>query len=142
MDGCTRLHAREAILEADRMIRAAIAETGQVRDDVPPGLKALYPDYAGPFLRSLLALDPAALAARAPVPVLVVMGGADMQVSATADGGVFAAALADRSDGSAVVTLAGLSHAFKPAAPGVPSFEGPVAASFLGTLLAWMGARL
>src|SRR5205085_8504994 len=104
------------LLAADRRIRSAILASGMVPADVPPGLAALYPPYLGSYLRDELALDPSALAAGCPSPILVITGTADSQVSASRDAGRFAASLATRRDGSAVFTPDGVSHNLKPVA--------------------------
>lgn len=133
---------RAAVLADDRRIRDTIAETGRVPGDVPPGLRALYPPYIGPFLQDQLRLDPAAAAAGVPMPVLVVTGRSDMQVSADRDAVAYAATLKERTDGSAVETPEGVSHNLKAAAAGEPGIDGTVAEPVLAILLPWLGQRL
>jgi len=55
-------------------------EAGAVVDDVPASLIALFRPSVQPFLRSLLALDPAARLGASPIPALVIGGGRDLQV--------------------------------------------------------------
>jgi alpha-beta hydrolase superfamily lysophospholipase len=78
-------------LAADLRIRTAILASGAVPADVPSRLAALYPPYLGPFLKDVLALDPAALVAGCGAPVLVINGAADSQVAAARDAERFAA---------------------------------------------------
>ena len=61
-------------LDENTRITQAIKDTGKVPDDVPAGLKALYPAYIGKFLQSDFATDPSQLAARVHGPVLVIAG--------------------------------------------------------------------
>jgi dienelactone hydrolase len=133
---------RTFFLDAKRRIEAAIAETGTVPADVPPGLQAIYPGYLGPFLRSLLALDPAALAKDYSGPILAIDGTADTQVFAARDAAVFQRVLAGRSDGSAVVMPDAVSHNMKHAAPGEDGFGGPLDDAVRGTLQPWLAAHL
>lgn len=100
-------------------IRAIIAdlEAGRTRD---PGTIAapLRPLFgAGPqrFMIDLFAWDPAAPAAEAALPMLVVQGDADLQISA-AD----AALLTGAAPGAESAPLAGMTHMLKPDRPGAP----------------------
>jgi pimeloyl-ACP methyl ester carboxylesterase len=104
---------RQFFLDADQRIQAEILASGKVPANIHPGLAALYPSYAGSFLKSQLALDPIVLAAQFNGPILVITGTADVQVSATRDAGRFAAALAQRKDGSEVVTPPDVTHNLK-----------------------------
>ena len=126
------------VLAEDGRLRAAILATGAVPPDVPPGLRALYPPYLGPFLAPLLALDPVALLRRVPVPVLSVAGGGDRQVPADRDAAALATVLAGRGDGSDSLVVPGVGHDLK--APGTGP-GGPVAPAVLARLDAWMTAR-
>jgi uncharacterized protein len=100
-------------LDADRRIRSEILETGKVPLDVPAGLAPLYPTYLGRFLKSELALDPAALATNVEGAILVINGAADTQVLAKRDAARFSSALANRKDGSEVFTPSAVSHNLK-----------------------------
>jgi hypothetical protein len=86
---------------------------GKVPADVPTGLAALYPSYLGPFLKSVLALDPVVLSANFKGPILVLNGTADTQVLASRDAGRFSSAFAGRNDGSEVFTPSRVSHNLK-----------------------------
>ena len=134
---------RKFFLDADERIRAQILASGEVPPDIPAGLAALYPKYLGPFYKSLLALDPAALAVAFQGPILVINGGADDQVSASRDAARFAAALAGRTDGSEVFTPGRVSHALKTVtAPDDRSFGGPVDARVRDVVARWLKERL
>jgi len=96
----------ETLARASNAIMQAIRETGTVPAAVPTRLANLYPRYLGPFLRSLLAIDPAAFAWSFAGPVLVVNGSEDRQVSATRDADALQMALAARSGASHAVMIA------------------------------------
>jgi hypothetical protein len=55
----------------DRIVSEIVAN-GRPPDDIPPGLHSLYPAYLLTYLRKLLPLDPAGLAAQTTAPTLVV----------------------------------------------------------------------
>lgn len=82
-----------AILLADALPAIARLEAGE-RFDVAamhPALKGLFAPQVQGFLIDLFSHDPAALAAKVGIPLLIVQGGADLQV-ATADGEALRAA--------------------------------------------------
>ena len=134
---------RRFLLNADQRIRAQILASGNVPPDVPAGLAALYPNYLGPFLKSALALDPAALAARFEGPILVINGAADTQVAATRDAARFASALASRHDGSEVFTPAGVSHNLKTVTgSNDPGITGSLDAGVKDVVLRWLKTAL
>jgi alpha-beta hydrolase superfamily lysophospholipase len=73
-----------AVLPADlrqrsRAILASLA-AGGAEPDVPAALAPLFRPSVQPYLRSLMALDPAALLRESTAPVLLVGGGHDLQV--------------------------------------------------------------
>jgi dienelactone hydrolase len=134
---------RRFLLDADQRIRARILASGNVPPDVPAGLAALYPSYLGPFLKSALALDPAALAAGFGGPILVINGAADTQVAATRDAVRFASALAARHDGSEVFTPAGVSHNLKTVTSrDDPGITGSLDAGVKDVILRWLKTAL
>ncbi|MFO1190007.1 MAG: alpha/beta fold hydrolase [Alphaproteobacteria bacterium] len=96
----------ETLASASNDIMQAIRETGTVPAAIPTRLVNLYPRYLGPFLRSLLAIDPAAFAWSFDGPVLVVNGSEDRQVSATRDADALQMALAARPGASHAVMIA------------------------------------
>lgn len=95
--------------ESERILAAL--EAGHEVADVPPALAVLYRPSVQPFLRSILALDPAAELAKVHVPTLVVQGTTDVQVS-VAD----AARLAAAREGIEKVVVDGMNHVLKRAA--------------------------
>jgi len=134
---------RQFFLDADQRIRSEILATGKVPLDVPAGLAALYPGYLGPFLKSEFALDPAALAAKVEVPILVINGAADSQVSAAQDAARFSSALAKRTDGSEVFTPSAVSHNLKPVTgANDQGIAGALDGSVRDAILRWLKTRL
>jgi dienelactone hydrolase len=133
-----------ALMAANRKIIDAIRETGKVPADVARGLIPLYPAYAGPFLQSLLKLEPAGLARGFPGPVLVLQGQADTQVSADRDASMLDNALAARGAARHALRLfPQLSHNFKPTDPKPPTdLSGPVSEDMLRALAEWLGTNL
>jgi pimeloyl-ACP methyl ester carboxylesterase len=126
-------------------IIAAIRTTGVVPDDVPQDLAGLYPPYAGKFLQVALESDPAAVARRLTVPVLVIQGAKDLQVSAERDATALEAALKGRpgSVRSDVVILEGASHNLKRVERGGEHAAfGPVVPSYGAKLVAWIDELL
>jgi uncharacterized protein len=130
---------RQFFLDADQRIRSEILATGKVPPDLPAGLAALYPDYLGQFLKSELALNPAALAANVEGPILVINGAADTQVSAAQDATRFSSVLANRKDGSGVLTPSAVSHNLKAVAgPGDQGIAGALDVTVRNAILRWL----
>jgi len=92
--------------EAFRIIAAL--EKGEQVSDLPKNLEGLFRPGIQPFLRSELVIDPAALAAALAQPLMIVGGGADIQV-ARAD---FDRLVAARPDATAL-WLADMAHTLK-----------------------------
>lgn len=131
---------QQRILAQDAEIRADILATGTIPvAKVPPGLQALYPAYLGPFYKGALALDPAAAAKAAPMPLLVVIGQDDAQTIASTDVPLYRAALSGKGDGSMVETPAGLNHVLK---PGGKDYGGPVDPAVLALIADWLAEQL
>jgi pimeloyl-ACP methyl ester carboxylesterase len=134
---------RQFFLNADQRIRSEILATGKVPPDVPPGIAALYPSYLGLFLKSELALNPAALVANIEGPILVINGTADTQVSAAQDAARFSSALANRKDGSEVFTPPAVSHNLKTVTgPNDQGITGALDGSARDTILRWLTSKL
>ncbi|WP_439599446.1 alpha/beta hydrolase [Falsiroseomonas sp.] len=93
--------------EAEGLLARLEAGQGLPEAISPPLLPLFRPRLAG-FLASLLALDPPALAAAAPAPLLVLQGLRDLQVT-QAD----AAALAAARPEARLVLLPGVNHVLK-----------------------------
>jgi uncharacterized protein len=85
---------------------------------VPPGLESLFRPSVQPYLRSVMDIDPAAELARLSVPVLVISGTTDVQVSIAEDARRLAAVQGPRVE---LVVVEGMNHVLKAA-------EGPIAA--------------
>jgi uncharacterized protein len=66
-------------VEAERILAALVA--GRMVDTVPAGLMMLFQPSVQPYMLSWLAIDPAAEVAKLPMPVLVVQGSTDVQVT-------------------------------------------------------------
>lgn len=75
--------ANTALLEAaDHAINELAAGRRVDVAKIPPALSALFNPAVQPFLISIFALDPAKLAGRAKLPILILQGQRDTQVSA------------------------------------------------------------
>lgn len=111
-------------------------EAGRTVDSVPTPLWMLFRPSVQPYLISWLPLDPAAELARVKVPVLVLQGTHDLQIS-EADAGRLAAGHANVRK----VVVSGMNHVLKaapadraaniatysnPALPLAPGFAGPL----------------
>ncbi len=129
-------------LAEDERIRAAILATGAVPDDVPDGLKALYPAYLGGFYQSLLPFDPLRALDGVESPLLVLAGGRDRQVSPERDFAPLAAEAKRRGDGSAAFMAPGVSHNLKPVSGEEPGFEGRLDAGIRAELTTWLSRQL
>ncbi|MGF1455496.1 MAG: dienelactone hydrolase family protein [Alphaproteobacteria bacterium] len=105
--------ARDSLLTINDKITAEIIETGRVPRGVPPLFDHMYPSYAGPFLKGWLTFEPLAAVMAVARPTLVVIGGADTQVSARDDGARFLRVLQDRNDGSVILLPERVGHALQ-----------------------------
>jgi fermentation-respiration switch protein FrsA (DUF1100 family) len=108
----------EVTKEAFRIIAAL--ERGEEVTDVPKGYEGLFRQSVQPFLRSELGIDPAASAASLGLPLMIVNGGSDLQVS-RAD---FDRLTAARPDATSL-WLADMAHPLK-AAPADPKLQRAV----------------
>ena len=127
---------------ADRII-AAILATGHVPADISPELQLVFPPYAGPFLQSALAFDPAAALARTDNACLLVHGGADAQIVPLGDIQPLLDVLARRTAPGEALVVPAVSHNLKPvSSPADPGYVGPLAPA-VGTKLAeWLAYAL
>ncbi|MFG1400775.1 alpha/beta hydrolase [Xanthobacter sediminis] len=121
----------------------AALERGEPAADVPPELAALYRPSVQPYLMSWLPLDPAAALAQVSVPVLVVQGTHDLQIS-MAD----AERLAAARPAARLVPVPGMNHVLKtaPAArdANLATYMNPalpLAAALVPTLADFITAR-
>src|SRR5690606_27045228 len=81
---------------------------GETVADTPPILAALFRPSVQPYIISWLRYDPAALVAEMDVPILIVHGTADIQVSE-----LDARLLADANPRARLVLIEGMNHVFK-----------------------------
>lgn len=107
------------MLEQTDSILAALRR-GETVEDTPPMLAALFRPSVQPYLISWLRYDPAELVGEMRVPILIVQGGADIQIS-EAD----ARLLADSNPRASLVLIEGMNHVFKLPVPGDP-YQGYV----------------
>jgi len=130
------------VAPAERAL-AAIAATGRVPSDLPRELDALFPPYAGPFLQSLLAFDPAAALRLSSLPCLLLQGAADRQVVPMVDVQPLVDALRQRTAPADVVVVPGNSHNFKTVKSATdPGFGGALSPLFVGALTDWLTRTL
>jgi uncharacterized protein len=126
------------VATADRII-SSILDSGRVPADISPELQLVFPAYAGPFLKSALAFDPAAALARTDNACLLVHGGADAQVVPFADIQPLLDVLATRRAGSEALVVPAVSHNLKPvSSPTDPGYAGPLAPAVGAKLAEWL----
>jgi pimeloyl-ACP methyl ester carboxylesterase len=94
--------------EANNILSAL--ENGQTVADVPPVLAPLFRPSVQPYMIAELALDPAAMLAATKLPVLILQGDTDLQVSVED-----AKSLAAANPGAKLVILPGVNHVLKQA---------------------------
>ena len=122
---------------------ATIAATGRVPNDLPRELVALFPPYAGPFLQSLLAFDPAAALRASRLPCLLLQGAADRQVVPMEDVQPLVDALRQREAPGEAIIVPAASHNLKTVtSPTDPGFAGPVAPAVLDAMTRWLRQAL
>lgn len=95
------------MLEESDSVFAALRR-GETVDDTPPMLAALFRPSVQPYLISWLRHDPAELVSEMQVPILIVHGTADIQIS-EAD----ARLLAESNQRARLVLIEGMNHVFK-----------------------------
>jgi len=96
-----------ALLDESRRIMASLM-AGTTVDTVPAGLMMLFRPSVQPYMISWLGIDPAREVAKLDVPVLVVQGSTDIQVSLL-DG----ERLANHGKNATLVTVDGMNHVLK-----------------------------
>jgi uncharacterized protein len=130
--------APNLVAPADRAI-AAIEATGHVPTDLPRELGALFPPYAGPFLRQLLAFDPAQALMASRLPCLLLQGAADRQIVPMDDVQPLIDALGKRDAPGEAVIIPAASHNLKVSPwPTDTGFAGPIAPAAAAKLVSWM----
>jgi fermentation-respiration switch protein FrsA (DUF1100 family) len=128
--------------EADRII-AAIERTGEVPADAPPAFEAIFPAYAGAFLQSAFAFDPARALGETDIACLLVQGDADTQVVPPGDIQPLLDTLARRHAPGEAFFAPAVSHNLKlVSGPGDPGFAGPLAPAVAIKLTGWLGHLL
>ena len=94
--------------QVDDILKSLVA--GKPVADVPPYLLSLFRPSVQPYLMSWLPLDPAALLRKIKLPVLILQGDNDLQISLD-DARLLAAA----DPGAKLVVLPGVNHILKAA---------------------------
>lgn len=131
-------NAPSLVEPAERTMNTIIA-TGRVPAGLPQEQQILFPPYAGPFLQSALAFDPAKALAGLDLACLILQGGADRQVVPMVDVQPLIDALGQRSRPGEAVIVAGVSHNLKLLTwPTDPGFAGPVAPAVADKLVGWL----
>ncbi|MBV8392233.1 MAG: alpha/beta fold hydrolase [Alphaproteobacteria bacterium] len=134
--------APELSAAAER-IMTAIRETGEVPADGPAAARTIFPAYAGAFLRSAFAFDPAEALGETDVPCLLLQGAADTQVVAMEDVQPLVDALGKRRAPGEALVAPEVSHNLKRiTGPDDPGFAGPLAPAIASRLTAWLGHLL
>ena len=130
------------VATADR-IMLSILDNGRVPADISPELQLVFPPYAGPFLKSALAFDPATALARTDNACLLLHGGADAQIVPLADIQPLLDELAKRTASGEALVVPAVSHNLKAvSSPIDPGYGGPLAPP-VGTKLAeWLAYLL
>ena len=127
---------------ADRII-AAIVESGRVPADISPDLQLVFPAYAGRFLQSTFAFDPATALARTDNACLLVHGGADAQVVPLGDIQPLLDVLASRTAPGEALVVPAVSHNLKAVTSVLdPGYAGPLAPAIGDKLANWLGNLL
>jgi pimeloyl-ACP methyl ester carboxylesterase len=128
-----------SLLEAAERTIGAIMTAGHVPAGLPREQQLLFPPYAGPFLQSALAFDPARALAGLDLACLILQGGADRQVVPMADVQPLIDALGQRTAPGEALIAAGVSHNLKLITwPTSPGFAGPVAPAIADKLTSWL----
>lgn len=128
-----------SLLETAERTIGAIMTTGHVPAGLPREQQLLFPPYAGPFLQSALAFDPARALAGLDLACLILQGGADRQVVPMADVQPLIDALGQRTAPGEALIAAGVSHNLKLITwPTSPGFAGPVAPAIADKLTSWL----
>jgi hypothetical protein len=118
---------------------STIMATGRVPAGLPREQQALFPPYAGPFLQSVLAFDPAKALASLDLACLILQGGADRQVVPMMDVQPLIDTLGQRNGPGEAVIVASVSHNLKRVTEaGDPGFAGPVAPAVADKLASWL----
>jgi uncharacterized protein len=128
-------------VEADATLSPARRDSALAR--LPATIESL---AANPWMRYFLDYDPIPVLRRVKVPVLVLQGGTDRQVTADQAEEIAAALRASGNERVTVRTFPGVNHLFLHDRSGDPQGYGalapPVADEVVGTLADWLGREL
>lgn len=128
-----------SLIESAERTMDIVRTTGHVPAGLPQEQQILFPPYAGPFLQSALAFDPAKALAGLDLACLVLQGAADRQIVPMVDVQPLIDALGQRSGPGEAVIFASVSHNLKfVTGPGDPGFVGPVAPAVADKLASWL----
>ena len=134
---------KEFLAQLDRAIEQVV-ESKTVPEDLPRGLRALFPANATRLLSVELERNPTLLAEAYPGPVLLLHGERDVQIPAAEHTALFAQAFAKREAGSCeLFVVPEASHNLKRVEnDSDPGFEGEVVPAALDRLVAWLRPAL
>ncbi len=128
-----------SLLESVERTIAEVATTGHMPAGLSREQQVLFPPYAGPFLQSALAFDPAKALAGLDLACLILQGTADRQVVPMADVQPLIDALGQRAAPGEAVIVPAASHNLKiVTSPTDPGFAGPVAPAIADRLVSWL----
>jgi uncharacterized protein len=131
-------NAPSLVAAAERTMSTIMA-TGRVPANLPREQQVLFPLYAGPFLQSVLAFDPARALVGLDLACLILQGAADRQIVPMADVQPLIDALGQRAASGEAVIVPGVSHNLKLVTwPTDPGFAGPLAPAVGDKLVAWL----
>jgi alpha-beta hydrolase superfamily lysophospholipase len=113
-------------------------------EELHPGLNPLFPPHHEKFLQTLFTHEPILLAQRSTLPVLILQGANDLQISPTLDAQPLMTALESRANSKQQLAIfEGISHNFKPSnGPMDPGFTGQIASEVTNTLADWLDQTL
>jgi alpha-beta hydrolase superfamily lysophospholipase len=125
----------------DTCLRRELANQGVTE----PALPGLLTQLESPWMRWFLNYDPAPVLRRTRIPVLALNGSLDLQVLASLNLPVMAAAFQEAGNDQAIVSeLPGLNHLFQHAVTGSPSEYSAIAETMapevLTQIAAWIGS--
>ncbi len=135
---------RDKIVTSFDQLAGEIVRDGKTSSPIFPGLAALFPPNHGKFLESFLGFDPIPAAGKTHLPILILQGEFDAQVSPADDAAKLHEALLQREKCDQTIAIQpGLSHNFKHVADAnQPGFSGEIPARTLDALADWLKSRL
>jgi alpha-beta hydrolase superfamily lysophospholipase len=119
-----------------------VVEQGRLSAKVPPPAGMLFPPRHERFLAGFFGTDSAALARESTLPVMVVQGDADAQISVERDAQALFDALKSRGKGQEqLLVLPGLSHNLKLVENNPPGFMGAIPDDATAEIARWINRR-